>query len=326
MLSHVAEKHTRYYSIGVIVIWSLYEGSCIDVLKTLPENSIDAVVTDPPYELGLKNLKWDKSGIAHNPGLWREVLKVLKPGGHLLAFGGSRTYHRLANAVEEAGFEIRDCLQWLYGTGMPKGVNVAKALNKTRPEIANNWKGWSTNLKPAHEPIILARKPLDGSVAENVTKWGCGALNIDACRVGKTGGVKIVDFDKGKPKNYFGKSLLNGKKVKLDKGRWPTNVMLDQKALRMLKVQRESATRFFYVPKPSKQEKGEYNDHDTVKPLELMKYLCRLITPLGGTVLDPFAGSGTTLLAARLEGFSAIGIELEAKHCEIIHQRMAEVD
>lgn len=310
----------------MIIIWSLYEGNCLEILKELQKNSIDAVVTDPPYELGLKNLKWDKSGIAHNPELWREVLRVLKPGGHLLAFGGARTYHHLASAIEEAGFEIRDSLQWLYGTGMPKGLNVAKALNKTKTEIAKNWEGWSTNLKPAHEPIILARKPLDGTVAENVTKWGCGALNIDACRVGKTGGVKIVDFDKAKPKNYFGKSLLNGKKVKLDKGRWPTNVMLDQKALRMLKVQRESATRFFYVPKPSVKEKGEYNHHDTVKPLELMKYLCRLVTPPGGTVLDPFAGSGTTLLAAKLEGFSAIGIELEDKYCEIIRKRMAEID
>ena len=159
--------------------FKIYQGDNREVLKTLPDNSVDAIVTDPPYELGFMGKGWDKSGIANDVTLWRECLRVLKPGGHLLAFSGSRTYHRMTCAIEDAGFEVRDQMMWVYGSGFPKSLNVGKKIE--------GWDGWGTALKPAHEPICLAKKPLDGTVADNVLKWGVGALNIDASRVGTEG-------------------------------------------------------------------------------------------------------------------------------------------
>lgn len=354
--------------------WEVRQGDSLEVLRDIPDNSVDSVVTDPPYELGFMGRSWDRSGIAYRVELWAEVLRVLKPGGHLLAFGGTRTYHRMACAIEDAGFEIRDCIMWLYGTGFPKSVDVSLAIDKAlgavrrtirvplqevgnpksirgghgvpggdRPwmqrarergyhetasrepvtDEAARWQGWGTALKPAVEPIVLARKPLaERNLALNVMAWGTGALNIDGCRIGIDGGAGVYD-------------TLAGAEPK---GRWPANVILDEVAAAMLDEQsgvsvsrggagdKAGASRFFYVPKASVAERTHGgrvdNAHPTVKPLALMRYLVRLVTPPGGVVLDPFAGSGTTILAAVLEGFSAIGIEREAEYCEIIRQRM----
>lgn len=354
--------------------WEVRQGDSLEVLRDIPDNSVDSVVTDPPYELGFMGRSWDRSGIAYRVELWAEVLRVLKPGGHLLAFGGTRTYHRMACAIEDAGFEIRDCIMWLYGTGFPKSVDVSLAIDKAlgavrrtirvplqevgnpksirgghgvpggdRPwmqrarergyhetasrepvtDEAARWQGWGTALKPAVEPIVLARKPLaERNLALNVMAWGTGALNIDGCRIGIDGGAGVYD-------------TLAGAEPK---GRWPANVILDEVAAAMLDEQsgasvsrggvgdKGGASRFFYVPKASVAERTHGgrvdNAHPTVKPLALMRYLVRLVTPPGGVVLDPFAGSGTTILAAVLEGFSAVGIEREAEYCEIIRQRM----
>jgi DNA modification methylase len=395
-------------------------GDCLEVLPTLDDNSVDAIVTDPPYELGFMNKGWDASGIAYNVDLWRECLRVLKPGGHLLSFGGSRTYHRMACAIEDAGFEIRDQIQWLYGSGFPKSQAIGKAIDKAagvEREVTgtdksgskrncmvgdftggeynltkgnSKWEGWGSALKPAHEPIVLARKPLsEKTIAANVLKWGTGGINIDGCR------VKTEDDCKRKPSElkpgaigYLrdDKPMFGGNGS--DLGRFPANLILDgsdevvqgfpqttskphnhnhkQDTLiygngKGLGIREEmsmyddsgSAARFFYCAKASKAERnmgcdnlplgeppasarskpaegrtnalGEPrpNNHPTVKPLALMRYLCRLITPPDGTVLDPFAGSGSTLIAAKQEGFSYIGIEMEEEYIEIIKARLS---
>ena len=195
--------------------FTIHNGNCIDVMRSMPDNSVDSIVTDPPYELGFMGKSWDSTGIAFNVEVWAEALRVLKPGGHLLAFSGSRTYHRMAVAIEDAGFQIRDQIMWIYGSGFPKSLDVSKAIDKAagskgedrvvaeagvsgshenptkailnkgtpvQPE-AQQWQGWGTALKPAHEPIVLARKPLIGTVAANVLEWGTGGLNIDGSRV-----------------------------------------------------------------------------------------------------------------------------------------------
>lgn len=442
-------------------------GDCLVRLADLDDASIDSVVTDPPYELGF--IRWDASGIAYQMKLWEECLRVLKPGGHLLAFGGTRTYHRMACAIEDAGFEIRDSIHWIYGCGFPKSLDVSKAIDKQRddrndiykvtawiratrdaagisnrdindafgfhnmaghwtssksqptvptleqvPQLldvlgltvdevpddirkllwdlngkkgqpgpnwakrevvgtkmsgivnpdegprhtigaskavevdvtvaatdeARRWEGWGTGLKPAHEPIVMARKPLDGTVAGNVLEHGTGGLNIDGCRVGG------------------------------QDGRWPANIMLDSAAADALNQQNEGAARYFtqadyeeanmvpfiYQAKPSKAERnaglkkkvltgrdpGEDaynalhpgsrhealrkvtpNTHPTVKPVALMRHLVRLVTPPGGTVLDPFLGSGTTAVAATLEGFRWVCCEMNDDYLPIIQGRVA---
>jgi DNA modification methylase len=470
---------------------TVHHGNCLDILPTLPDCSVDSVVTDPPYELGFMGKKWDASGIAYNVTLWSEVMRVLKPGGHLLAFGGTRTYHRMAVAIEDAGFEIRDSIHYMYGSGFPKSLNVKKSakdkacqceilwshgyghplpehdlrpvrdsdipeavgLNETggevllsgvseqglpvesqkgaksevggaeqsgveggsdfregegqlhRPEVRQvssgvdrngsvrrlhngaspsdgpvgwqasgedgsgephqpessgqstrklrtvpeqrrpqAWGGWpvcggcskpilpeglGTSLKPAHEPVVVARRPLIGTVAANVLQHGTGALNIDGTRVGGAS------------------------------GRWPANVIFDPDAATELDRQSGvskagaprsdrgtggiwaegngipvgpqygdtgGASRFFYIAKPSKAERNagleESSTHPTVKPLTLMRYLVRLVTPPGGTVLEPFAGSGTTLMAATMEGFNSIGIEMTDDYLPIIEGRV----
>jgi site-specific DNA-methyltransferase (adenine-specific) len=297
---------------------------------------------------------------------WFEVraLRVLKPGGHLLAFGGTRTYHRMACAIEDAGFEIRDSIHWVYGSGFPKSLNVGKQ------DGCEAWEGWGTALKPAHEPIVVARKPLQGTVAGNVLVWGTGGLNIDGCRVG-TDTVTINTFDNGaKP---FGGAVGEAFTSRQSSGRWPANIVLDGAAAAALDQQsgvsvsdtgrqagwqdkyvggtytpisrtgyddRGGASRFFtqadfgpddwpfvYQAKPSKRERNAGLDkpstHPTVKPVALMRHLVRLVTPPGGTVLDPFAGSGTTLVAAVLEGMNAIGCEMTDEYLPIIEGRVA---
>lgn len=418
-------------------------GDCRDVMAEMEPASVEAVVTDPPYGLEFMGKGWDH-GV---PGafVWTQVSRVLKPGGHLLAFGGTRTFHRLTCAIEDAGFEIRDCLMWLYGTGFPKSLNVSKGidkhggarvgwfgpwlrkererrgltqkalaqhfpsktggltgcvanwelgLNMPRPEQFNllcevlglsfarleeaerdvvgqrstgigtgggstpvigdgnrdvtvpatpdakRWAGWGTALKPAWEPIVLARKPLTGTVAQNVLEHGCGALNVDGCRV-ESGGTHPHAS-----------------------GRWPANLVLDEAAAGMLDEQagvrtsgkapdagfvrhsdkhratyaafagnREEPTvlygdsggapRFFYTAKASTAERDGAT-HPTVKPVALMRWLVRLVTPPGGTVLDPFMGSGSTAIACHHEGFGFLGIELSPEYVAMAERRIGE--
>lgn len=417
--------------------YTLHHGNNLDILPTIPDATIDAIITDPPYELGFMGKKWDASGIAYSIELWAECLRVLKPGGHLLAFGGTRTYHRMTCAIEDAGFEIRDSLHWIYGSGFPKSLDVSKAIDKrggnvagfeqfrdavkeamkrngvsraalsealgnhmlshyltagsqpavpnirdyriiretvrlgndwdhlfldeaerevigksdstilevapgegrNRPPVtlditapatdaAKQWEGWGTALKPAHEPIVLARKPLTGTVAANVLQHGTGALNINACRIpmgDEYDPTKIQrqQHSSGAIDGAFGAASLIGKEIATYKpgGRWPANVMFDIDAANELGPE----ARYFYVAKASRVERNagldQRNTHPTVKPITLMRYLIRLVTPPDGTILDPFAGSGTTLAAAIIEGFYPIGIELTDDYHPIIHAR-----
>ena len=330
---------------------TLHLGDCRAVLATLDDASIDAIVCDPPYELNFMGRAWDNSGIAYDVTVWRQCLRVLKPGGHLIAFGGSRTYHRLAVAIEDAGFEIRDQIQWIYGSGFPKSHN-----------LKDDWQGWGTALKPAHEPAVLARKPLCGTVADNVTTWGVGALNIDGTRVA-TDDKKNTTIERYANKNAPSSSHPNWVHInrggRFDEaakqsaviGRWPANVIFDEEAALLL----GEPSRFFYTAKASKAEReaGLYyeeqtksrnmarqqrkdgtfqewigeplpraNHHPTVKPLSLMRYLVRLVTPPGGTVLDPFMGSGSTGCAAILERFHFVGIDITPEYVAIAQKRI----
>lgn len=289
-------------------------GDCREVLKQIPDNSVDSIVTDPPYELGFMGKSWDSTGIAYDVGMWRECLRVLKPGGHLLSFGGSRTYHRMACAIEDAGFEVRDQIMWLYGSGFPKSKN-----------LDGDWQGWGTALKPAHEPIAVARKPLDGTVAANVLAYGTGALNIDGCRVA-LGDEKPYSYPNGRGgEGWHGRETLSRNlAAPVDgnpAGRWPANVLHDGSD-EVLDAFPSNESRFFYCAKASKKDRGEGNNHTTVKPTDLMRYLVRLVTPLDGTVLDPFGGSGSTLKAAKLEGFNAIMVEQNPDYLEIAKRRV----
>jgi len=398
----------------------ILKGNCLDTLKTLPDCSIDSIVTDPPYEYGFMGKSWDASGIAYNAEMWRECLRVLKPGGHLLAFSGSRTYHRMTVAIEDAGFEIRDQIMWLYGSGFPKSLDVSKAIDKaagakrevvgssdngiaggtgkhagqeksyrfagefdiTAPatDEAKKWQGWGTALKPAHEPICVARKPLTGTVASNVLEWGTGALNIDGSRVGEADG-----FGGGaKGTSGFATGYESDGFVASTQGRWPANVIHDGSDEVLAGFPNSkgghwpqtkttgfgdfgggsseyfgdgpkdtidgSAARFFYCAKASKSERNaglegfeprksdtrsdtaaglwaqmeapKANFHPTVKPIALMRYLVKLVTPPGGTVLDPFLGSGSTAVAAILEGFEWVGCEMTEDYWPIIEARV----
>lgn len=361
-------------------------------LPLAPE-SIDAIVTDPPYELGFMSKTWDASGVAYDRATWAEALRVAKPGAHLLAFGGTRTHHRLMVAIEDAGWEIRDVLMWLFGSGFPKSLNVGQ--------------GWGTALKPAYEPIVLARKPLIGTVAQNVTAYGTGALNIDGTRIGTDGGgTHCTNRDeKGDCLGHSGGSAWDTHHgSETDGGRWPANLILDEEAGALLDgmvgetvspsnpvrqggvegfrpgdpgdsardgfgvgyADRGGPSRFFYTAKAGRAEReagleefaaktraeitgrapgsaglegsdgngnnprsgANYstrrrNDHPTVKPIDLMRYLCRLITPPGGTVLDPFCGSGSTGMAALDAGFDFIGTDLDPHYLAIAQQRAA---
>jgi site-specific DNA-methyltransferase (adenine-specific) len=410
--------------------YQIFEGDNKIVLQKLIEDGVqvDAVVTDPPYGLRFMNRKWDYD--VPSVEFWELVLKILKPGGHVLSFGGTRTYHRMVVNLEDAGFEIRDQIVWMYGSGFPKSMNIGKSIDKaagverkivgfdetrfranrtyeggakheesveavyvghgfdrrdngatiTTPATpeAIQWQGWGTALKPAIEPIVLARKPLEEpTVAANVLKHGTGGINIDECRVkttDKLGGgatssdkavIAIEGFDRPwmhdetKLKEHQEKMRKNVVKAE-SLGRFPANVILDEEAGEMLDEQTGistsptkpvkqggqksvggimnnvggprhgfgtgfgdsgDASRFFYCAKASKKDRRG-SKHPTIKPLALMRYLCRLITPPGGTVLDPFAGSGTTGEAAALEGFQSILIEREAEYIPDIEKRL----
>jgi hypothetical protein len=402
---------------------TLYLGDCLDVMRTLPDNSVDAVVTDPPYGLGFMGREWD----ALPPGReWAEqCLRLLKPGGHMLAFGGTRTWHRLACAVEDAGFEVRDSIAWLYGSGFPKSLDVSKAINKaagavrevvghkitgamagqsgslnaengwrggqatvpvTAPatDAAREWQGWGTALKPAFEPVVCARKPLVGTVAANVQQWGTGALNIDGCRVGmsdadasainaKHAGMNVSTYDRppGDALNLSVNPMPLKAAAAHAAGRWPANVVFDETQAaeldRQSGVSRDGvavnrnrppdgssydassymigdmrrddvgyggaggASRFFptfhYEAKAPTSERPRLEDgtaHATVKPVDLMRWLVRLVTPPGGTVLEPFLGSGTTAEACIAEGFRCIGIERDETYMRLVEARLSK--
>ena len=425
----------------------LHNGDCLNVLKMMIEDEVfvDSIVTDPPYELGFMGRSWDSTGIAFQKETWELCFKVLKPGGHLLAFSGSRTYHRMAVAIEDAGFEIRDQVMWLYGSGFPKSMNVGKALDKKlgneriktgekkthsnkgikqseqRTAIGagafgqeveedvtvgtTEWEGWGTALKPAHEPLVLARKPLsEKSVVDNVLNHRTGGINIDECRVegndakypdtnpdfrdqGRQSkenmGIDKLSF--GQTENVKRKKVIrksrdekgvwtndnSGMKAEGSeyadadpRGRFPSNIMHDGSD--SIKKLFEDKSRYFYCAKTSKAERNQgldnfpiknkkggggtsnnvwYEDdvnsasgkfgsekapsknvHPTVKPIKLMKYLCRLITPKGGTVLDPFMGSGSTGMAAKEENFDFVGIEKEEEYFNIASARIKSVE
>lgn len=342
--------------------FELKVGDCLEVMSKMDGDSIDAIVTDPPYGLNFMGKEWDH-GVPGTP-FWEAALRVLKPGGHLLSFGGTRTYHRLGVAIEDAGFEIRDCLSWLYGTGFPKSRNIGKDLAE--------WEGWGTALKPAWEPIIMARKPFKGTVANNVQTHGTAALNIAATRIpteDDLGGGAYAQNPTERDQLWgedAGNSWKRGGAGEFEQpeGRWPANVVLDDESAVALDEQsgvsrstggsgaasglidndaiygkfsgsnpgasaggfgdEGGASRFFYCAKASKKDKGEGNKHPTVKPTDLMGWLVRMVTPPGGTVLDPFAGSGSTGVAALREGFKFVGIECEVEYLGIMARRLTE--
>jgi len=377
---------------------NLLRGDCLEQMKTLPDNSVDSIVTDPPYGISFMAKKWDYD--VPKVEVWKEAMRVLKPGGHALIACGTRTQHRMVVNIEDAGFEIRDVVSWIYGSGFPKSLNVSKAIDKsagaerevvgerqgsipqlsprenfgggiqgarfdgnmniTAPatDAAKQWDGWGTALKPACEFFTLARKPLsEKTVATNVLKWGTGGINIDGCRVGTEGGTRKHDAPKHESKTAYGNGLNGGggKGRGIDAGRFPANLIHDgsrevlelfpetkpsrigkprgtkKKGLfansKFNKVGQEhndsgSASRFFYCAKASKKDRDEGNHHPTVKPTALMQYLCRLITPTGGVVLDPYMGSGSTGKAAVKEGFSFVGCELDEDYYKIAKARI----
>ena len=416
---------------------------CLEHMRTMPDDGVDAIITDPPYGLSFMGKEWDSFGSdTRQPGddhysvsdnaygrskvryghgsrfadsmmafqaamtpIFEEALRVAKPGAHLLCFGGTRTFHRMACAIEDAGWEIRDCIMWVYGSGFPKSMDVAKAIRRSGHD-PGEWEGWGTCLKPAWEPIIVARKPLDGTVAHNVLTWGVGALNIDACRVPIGNGDDVFAKNphtrsKGKNSGIYGEYGAAESDWSGEKGRFPANLVHDGSQMVLdlfpdtgkssgggrhtrgnpgeestgvygsftggtstdhigmgdsgsaarffnafrvgeasaqrsyadrgatdwdgrpgMRREPTSADRFFYCAKASKKERGEGNSHPTVKPVALMKWLVRLVTPEGGVVLDPFAGSGTTLVACKMLGRKCVGIEREPEYVEIINQRL----
>jgi DNA modification methylase len=431
---------------------AVFEGDCLERLRQLPDASVDAVVTDPPYGLantdpahvvealtkwatgdrdfiptgkGFMGKAWD--AFVPPPAVWDECLRVLKPGGHLLAFAGSRTFDLMTLSIRMAGFDIRDSIAWLYGSGFPKSLDVSKAITGMQTghgsnsaairratmgadyiesgrlgnrdgagrrdtgmlgreleltEDARQWQGWGTALKPAFEPIVVARKPLIGTVAANVLEHGTGAINVDAGRIGTTdklgGGAENLTTRESKGNEGWGRpwmddpeaqkrhaATVRGNVEKAEAlGRFPANVLLDESQAAALDEQSGvsvakrsvrgagksktatfgeygtsteprghddtgGASRFFYVAKAPTKERPNYEDesgdkvsHATVKPLTLMRYLVKLVTPPGGIVLEPFAGSGTTIEAARLEGFRVIGIERDPTYLPLIQQRI----
>jgi len=324
-------------------------GDCLEVLRDLPDGCVTAIVTDPPYGLEFMGKGWDK--VQPPTEVWREALRVLRPGGHALVFGGTRAFHRLTCAMEDAGFEIRDCLAWMYGQGFPKSKN-----------LDGEFAGFGTALKPAWEPIILARKPLVGTVERNCREHGTGALNIDGCRI-ESGERPHIERrnDKALDGDVYGSGINGSRSLgTFTEGRWPANVVLDEEAAAMLDEQAPDkgqaaplkatgrprpghgrlgemgppvpckphdvpggASRFFYCAKASKRDRGEGNNHPTVKPVELMRWLVRLVRGPGeNLVLDPFAGSGTTGIACALEGVPFLLVEREVGYVEIIRSRL----
>ena len=296
-------------------------GDCREVLKRLAGEGVrvDVVVTDPPYGIGFMGKSWDKSGtVAFDSATWAAVGAVMKPGAHLIAMGGTRTYHRLACAIEDAGFDIRDMVAWLYGAGFPKSHN-----------LSGDWSGWGTALKPALEPIVLARWPLgENTIAANVLAHGTGALNIDACRIGNELRMNTPAASKGNVRIFASAGRLDAQ-AKECVGRWPANVVHNGSdeivaAFPASAAPADSAARFFYSATAAAGDRLG-SKHPTVKPVDLMAWLVKLVTPPGGTVLDPFAGSGTTGMACLREGFDCILIEREAEYVADIQRRLAHV-
>ena len=387
--------------------YKLYHGSMLELSEVIEPKSIDSIVTDPPYELNFMGKGWDRSGIAFQKETWRKCYEVLKPGGYLLAFGGSKTFHRIAVAIEERGFEIRDVIMWLYGSGFPKSMNVGLAIDEKNgvdnrtgniktngkgtdsgsniynanngsssmakhydERIAQNeWSGWGTALKPSYEPIIVARKPVEGSVVDNVIKYGVGGINIDECRVETQDDLYRKPCENGSIYSQQEKKYTTGtisENYKL--GRFPANTILtydetDEKEVcqNMPIEETGSASRYFYCAKASQKDRDDglfefsvktsgqlterkegsdgitaftgsrtpkRNNHPTVKPTELMQYLVRLVTPSGGTVLDPFNGSGSTGKAVMYENkergskYKYIGIDLSDEYLAISKARI----
>jgi DNA modification methylase len=326
--------------------YEVINGNNIEVLKTYPDNHFDSIVTDPPYGIDFLGKDWDANTGALET--YQECLRVLKPGGHILAFSAARTYHHLAITLEQAGFEIRDQIMWIYSSGFPKSHDVGRQIQKklgvkeklvikggarpsdkmatpyaedkqyttpvlTDPE-ALKWDGWGNALKPAHEPICMARKPCKGSIVNNVQEWGTGAINIDACRIGDEERTVPVPSDDDRVDNTMFKlnSKIHHKREATTLGRFPSNVLGEI----------EGYQKYFYCPKVNTKERGEYNNHPTVKPVELMKYLVKLVTPKGGTVLDPFNGSGSTGMACVELGFNYVGIDLDNNYVDISMKRI----
>ena len=285
--------------------FDLHHGDCLEVLATLPDACVDAVVTDPPYGINFMGRKWDYD--VPSKEIWEQCLRVLKPGGHLLAFAGTRTQHRMAVNIEDAGFEIRDMIAWVYGSGFPKSHN-----------LKGEWEGFGTALKPSLEPVTMARKPFSQTVAANVLQHGTGALNVDGCRVQGPGAMK---WETPRGGIWSTDSEATAQLVQNTQGRWPANLIHDGSDETSTLL--SDAARFFYTPKASTAERQGVT-HPTVKPLDLMAYLCRLITPPNGTILDPFMGSGTTIKAAMSEGFKAIGIERDPDYFAMAQQRLNE--
>lgn len=427
----------------------LYNRECLEKLKELPDDSVDCIVTDPPYFISFMNKGWDKEdSIASKKEFWMECLRVTKEGGYLLAFGHSRTHHRLFTAIEDGGWEIRDTVMWLYGQGFPKSLNISKAIDKmagrvdlscdevklklktlydksgkslgkiskecgfnasgyikseskkpdpwttTLPTLekweviskvvgateeeknevsillvsaerevigskssglfnggegnsvggtiaasvditiansdkAKEWEGWGTALKPAHEPICMARKPIKGNVAENVLKWGTGGINIDACRIGnEIRTTPVHSTDKKEDTTLFGlHPTIQHERVETTEGRFPANIILDEEAGEILDKQTDSASRFFYCAKVSSKERNrgcDKNNHPTVKPIALMEYLIKLVSKEEGTILDPFMGSGSTGIAAKKLNRNFVGIEMDEGYYTIASKRIAK--
>jgi site-specific DNA-methyltransferase (adenine-specific) len=378
----------------------------------MPDNSIDAIVTDPPYGLAFMGKKWDYD--VPSEEIWRECLRVLKPGGHLLAFAGTRTQHRMAVRIEDAGFEIRDMIAWVYGSGFPKSHDISKAIDKqagaerertgnftarhggkapnavmhafvsdqydpvsgkmfeTAPATpaAKTWQGWGTALKPALEPITVARKPFTGTVAANVLQWGTGGVNVDGSRVPCESGqgrfpANLIHDGSDEVVGLFPETKATGRPECIGKKYDGVNNGSSEiynngyqsRELNLCYSDSGSAARFFYCAKASKRDRDEgcegmavrpaaamagnmvdgqrlagngtpistparANHHPTVKPTDLMRYLCRLVTPPNGTVLDPFMGSGSTGKAAILEGFQFIGIDMTPEYVDIARARI----
>jgi DNA modification methylase len=426
-----------------MVDYKILHSDCISALKKMKQNSIDSVVTDPPYELGFMGKSWDATQIAFSVEMWVEVLRVLKPGGHLLAFSHTRTYHRMVVAIEDAGFEIRDQIMWVYGSGFPKSHNIGKNIEKINVggiknlkkigvkkgikvetgtqgysyskeyvagksmggkqingdipvyEINNDWEGWGTALKPAHEPIVLARKPLVGTVANNVLTWGVGGLNIDGSRIATNENLNGGAYAKSgiARDDGWGMQRAGAGEYEQPQGRFPANFIHDgsDEVVELFpdtgkstggRIGKKSmgdvtnvpagefqagdpgygdsgsAARFFYCAKTSKRDRNEgldgfeakknskmyrtanntsetiskgferfdtapqSNNHPTVKPTSLMRYLVRLITPPHGTVLDPFMGSGSTGKACMYENFNFVGIDMIEEYVEISKARI----
>lgn len=355
---------------------NLHNCDCIQALASIQDCSIDAIVTDPPYGLsthssdsirtaltqwlsgneythntrGFLGNTWDS--FVPGPQVWKECFRVLKPGGHILCFASSRTQDLMGIALRLAGFECRDTIMWVYGSGFPKSVNIGNATS----EQTSKWNGWGTALKPSYEPVLMCRKPLEGTTVNNVLAYGTGAINIDECRVKTTDTYSYPNGRGGKPVHGGGQDCSAPAESNL-LGRWPANLIHDgsdevvslfpsaaghtpkgsKTSLYSQLFQEDntpqksdsdsinldsSAARFYYCAKPSKADKGTNNTHPTVKPSDLMRYLCRLVTPRGGTVLDPFMGSGSTGKAAVLEGFNFTGIEQSPEYFKIAESRI----